>query len=132
MRPVGVAGVHLCTCAAVYGERLYAAVLQLFGKVGYDEVAAVPSQTGLDGDGCVHCLHHLARYVEHEWNVLQHARTGSLARHFLDGAAEVEVDDVGMCLFHYLGRLHHGVGVAAVYLYAYGPFVVAYVEFVDR
>ena len=110
------------------GERLYAAVLKLLGKVSDDEVAAVPAQTGLYGDGCVHRLNHLARYVEHERNVLQHARAGSLAGHLLHGAAEVEVDDVGMCLFHYLCCLHHGFGVAAVYLYAHGTFVVAYGE----
>lgn len=41
--PVGLAGVHLTACAAVDGKSLYATVLELFGKVGDDEVVHVPA-----------------------------------------------------------------------------------------
>ena len=114
------------------GESLYAAVLQLFGESRDDEAAAVPSQACLHCDGRPHRAHHLTCDVEHQRYVLQHARSRSLACHFLYGAAEVEVDDVGTRLFHYPRSLHHGVCVAPVYLYAYGSFAVAYVEFAYR
>ena len=62
-RPVGVARVHLRARSAVYGERLYAAVLQRLRQVADDELFVVPSQARLHRDGRVHRLHHLARDV---------------------------------------------------------------------
>ena len=51
--------------------------------------------------------------------------TGALARHLLHGAAEVQVDDVGPCLFDDAGRLDHLWNVATVDLDAYGAFIIA-------
>ena len=68
--PVGLAGVHLGTGAPMDGEGGNAAVLQLLGKVGDDELLGVPSEAGFYGDGGIDRLHHLARDVEHEGDVL--------------------------------------------------------------
>ena len=124
-RPVRLTSVHLRTCSAVYGERLYAAVLQSLGEIGYHQILGVPAQTCLHRHGGVDSLHHFLRDFEQERNVLQHAGAGTLACHLLDGATEVYVYDVGARLFHYLCRLHHGVDVASVDLYAHGTLLVA-------
>ena len=131
-RPVGLSGVHLAACAAVDGERLYAAVLQLLSQLGDDEVVAVPSKSGLDRHGHVDRLDHLARDFEHERHIAQHAGSGTFARHFLDGASEVDVYHVGLGLFHDLGSLDHRGGVSAVNLYAHGPFFVVEHHLVER
>lgn len=135
-RPVGIARVHLCTCASVYGQSLDAAVLQCFSQVGDDQIVGVPSQTRLHGDGRVDCLHHVACNVEQQRYVLQHSGAGSFACHLLHGAAEVDVDDVGVHLFDDASRLNHRLHVASVYLNAYGSLLVADVQFaqsgVDR
>ena len=106
------------------GEGLYAAVLQLLGQLGDDEVVVVPAQSCLGGDGSLHGVDHGTGDVEHQRHVAQHAGPGALAGHLLHGAAEVQVDDVGMSLFHNLGGLDHRVNVAPVDLYAHGSLVV--------
>ena len=68
--PVGLASVHLCAGAPVDGEGCNTAVLQLLGKVGDDELLGVPAKSGFHCDGGFYCLHHLARDVEHEGDVL--------------------------------------------------------------
>ena len=97
VRPVRFARVHLCSCAAVDGQSLDAAVLQAFGQinnkrrsVGQEEVLLVPSQARLDRDGCVgNSIHNGARDVEDAGNVLQHASSGTFACDLLDRTAEV-------------------------------------------
>ena len=44
--PVSFSRVHLASGSAVDGERLYSAILQLLGKLGDDEVLAIPTQSG--------------------------------------------------------------------------------------
>ena len=129
--PVGLASVHLCAGAPVDGEGCNTAVLQLLGKVGDDELLGVPAKSGFHCDGGFYCLHHLARDVEHEGDVLQHTGTGTFACHLLHRTTEVEVDDIGMHLLHNLCRLHHGGHVATVDLNAHRSLFVADGEFVD-
>ena len=116
----------------MYRERLNATILKLFGQRRDDEMVAVPAQSGLHRHGNVDRLHHRPRDVEHEGHVLQHAGAGSLARHLLHGTAEIQVDDVGPCLFHTLGGLHHVLHRATIDLYPHGAFLVADGQFVDR
>ena len=123
--PVGLTGVHLRACAAMNGKCLYATVLQLLGQLGNDELLMVPAKACLHGDGQTDGLDHLLRNLQQLGNVLEHACTSALAGHLLDGAAEVEVDEVRACLLHNLGCLDHRVDVATVDLYAHRPFVVA-------
>src|SRR5574344_816738 len=124
-RPVGFAGVHLCTGSAVDGECLYATVLQLFCQVGDDELFLIPSQTGLDGDGHLDGIYHLTGDFQHQRNVLEHAGTGALACHLLDRTTEVEVYHIWTCLFHYLGCLYHRLYIATVYLNAHRALLIA-------
>ena len=72
----------------------------------------------------MHSLHHLAGDVEQQRDVSEHTRAGSLASNLLDRAAKVDIDHVGVRLFHHLGGLDHRLYVAAVDLYAYGAFLV--------
>ena len=130
--PVGLAGVHLRPRAAVYRERLYAAVLQLLGQRDDDPVFRVPSQTGLGGDGHTDGIDHGTGDGEHARNVLQETRTGSLAGHTLHGTAEIDVQHVGTRLLHHnLRRIAHRHGILAVDLYRDGTFLVADTEFVQ-
>ena len=52
------------------GQRLYAAVLQLFSQGGNDELFVIPSQAGLDGDGHLHGLYHLLGNLQQFGNIL--------------------------------------------------------------
>lgn len=130
--PVGFAGVHLAAGAPVDGQGGDTAVLQLFGQGGDALVLAVPAEAGLDGDGQLDGFDDLTRDVEHEGDVLEQSGAGSLAGYALDGAAEVEVDDVGAGLFDDAGGLDHGGYVASVDLDGYGALFLQDVEFLHR
>ena len=95
------------------------------------DVVGTPSETCLHGDRQVHRLNHLASDIEKERNVLQHASSGALACHFLHRATEIDVDEVGLCLFHYFCRFHHILNASSVDLYSYGTFLVADGQLVD-
>ena len=123
--PVGLAGVHLCAGAAVDGQRLDAAVLQLLGQLGDDELVLVPAQARLHGNGQLHGVHHLLGDLQQFGDVLQHAGAGALASHLLHRTAEVQVDEVWTGLLNDLGRLDHCLHVAAVDLNAHGALFVA-------
>jgi len=114
----------------VDGERLNAAILQLFGQLGDDEVCRIPSQPGLDGNGSLHRFHHLTGDFEQQRDVSEHSRACPLARHLLHRASEVEVDDVGSDLFHDFRGLHHRLHVTPVELYSHGALVVVDDHFV--
>src|SRR5574344_1455248 len=131
-RPVSIACVHLRTGTTVDGERLYAAVLQLLCQRGDNQFVTAPAQPGFDGDGDADRLDHLACDVEHQRDVAQHARTGTLARHLLYRTAEIEVDDIRMRLLHNLCSLDHRLYVAPVNLDAHGALLVADGEFLHR
>ena len=131
-RPVGLAGVHLTAGAAVDGKRLDAAVLQLFGQCGDDELFLVPSQPGLHGDGRVDGLHHLAGDFQKQFGFLQHPRSCPFAGHFLYRTAEVQVYHIRVGFgFHDTGSLNHLRHVAPVNLNAHGPFLIGNGQFVD-
>ena len=117
--PVGLAGIHLRACAPVDGQGLYAAVLQPWREVGDDLVLAVPAQTGLDSDRNTDGIHHRLGDGQHLLRIAQHAGSGSFRGHFLHRASEVYVEYIGAGLLHYLRRLHHGLRLAAVYLYGH-------------
>ena len=129
-RPVGLAGVHLCTRAAVYGESLYAAVLQLLGKGYNDFVVGIPPEARLHRHGDVDGIDHGTGYGKHLRHVLKHSCTGTLACHALHGAAEVEVEHVGMSLVDdNARRLDHGFNLATVNLYGHRALLVAHAQF---
>ena len=71
------------------GQGLYAAVLQLLCQVGDDQVFFVPAKACLHSHRRLHRLHHLASDVEHQRNIPQHTRTGTLPSHLLHRTAEV-------------------------------------------
>ena len=115
----------------MYGESLYAAVLQLLGQVFYYDVLRVPAKPRLHRNGHFDGVDHGARYLEHQRHVAQHACAGTLAGHLLHRTAEVKVYQVGLGLLNYPCRLGHRLCVAAVYLYAHGALVVADCQFAD-
>ena len=106
------------------GQRLDATVLQLLCQRGDDELLVVPTQTGLSRHGNTDGIDHLLRNLQHLGNVLQHTCTGTLARHFLHGTTEIQVDDVRAGLLDNLGSFNHCIDITAVDLDAYGPFLV--------
>ena len=127
--PVSFASVHLGAGASVYGQGLNAAVLQLFGKVFDDDVLRVPTKPCLHRYGHFHRVDNRPRYLQHQRNVAQHTCSGTLAGHLFHRTTEVKVNQIGLGRLHNLGRFGHRLCVAAVYLYAHGPLVVAYRQF---
>ena len=131
-RPVSLAGVHLTAGTAVNGKRLDAAVLQLFGQRGNDELFLVPSQPGFHGDGRADGLHHLAGDFQKQFGFLQHSCSGPFAGHLLHRTAEVQVYHIRVGFgFHNTGSLYHLRHVAPVYLNTHGPFLIGNGQFVD-
>ena len=129
--PVGVARVHLCSCASVDGQRLYAAVLQLFCQFGDNQLFGIPTQSRLYRDGQMDGIHHLACDFQHLGDILQHTCTSPFASHLLHGASEVQVYHVGTCLFHDSCSLHHCVHVASVNLNTHRSFLVGNSQFLN-
>ena len=110
-------------------QRPDAAILKHRPQVADDFILAVPSEARLHGDGKVDGLDHLPRDREKFRDVAEHPGAGSFSRHLFHGASEIDVDQVGACLFHDSGRLDHGVGFAAVDLDGHGAFGVVDMEF---
>ena len=115
------------------GQGLDAAVLQLFGQGGNDKMLLVPAQAGLDGDGNVrHGIHDGTRYLQHEGDVLEHTGSGTLASHTLNGAAEVDVENIGMGLFDdNLCGVAHRFDEPSVNLDSNGALLIADGQFLD-
>ena len=76
-------------------------------------------------------IHHLACDFKHLRDILQHSCSCPFSSYFLHGTAEVQVDEIGACLFNDLRSLHHRLYVTAVDLYAYRTLFVADGEFRD-
>ena len=76
------------------GERLYADVLQAFGKFDYDLRGFVPAETGLDGNGPAHCLHDRLGDGHHLVGIAHHPGACPAPRDLGDGTAEVDVDHI--------------------------------------
>ena len=131
-RPVRFAGVHLRPGTAVYGQRPDTAILKAFGQIHNHLAAFVPSQTGFHRDGNVHGIHHGPRDFQHLGNILQHAGPGSLARHALHGATEIQVEHVGTGTFHHdTGRIGHRTRFLAVNLDGHGALVITHRQFLQ-
>ena len=116
----------------MYGECLYAAVLQLLGQRHYYFVLGVPAQTGFGGNGHINSINHCTGYFEHAGHVLQQTGTSPLACHTLYGTAKVDVEHIGVGTLHYyLRSIAHSHGVLAVYLYGHWALGLAHGEFFE-
>ena len=129
--PIGLSRIHLTSCSSVYGERLNAAVLQLFSQFGNHKVVTVPSQAGLHRHGHIDSLHHVTRNIEQQRYVSQHTSSSSLSSHLLHRTSKVDVYHIGLRLFHNLGSLHHVFCRSAINLNTNRTFLVADGQLVD-
>ena len=129
--PVSFSGVHLTTGSAVDGERLDSAILQLLGKLGDDEVLAIPTQSGFHGYGHIYRLHHFSCNIQHQWDISEHSGSGTLSGNLLHRAAEVNINHIWLRLFHDLGSFHHILGGATINLNAHRALLIAYRKLVD-
>ena len=123
-RPVGLALVHLATCAPVNGNGLYSHILQPLGQFHYGLVGFIPAQTRLDRDGQLDGIDDTARYLNHKRNVLQQTGSGAFTCHSFYRASEINVDQVGFCLLYTQGGLNHSVRVLAVDLDSDGALAI--------
>ena len=131
--PVSLSSVHLRASAAVDGYCGDADVLQPFRGVDDELGVLVPPEAGLDRDGCVvNGLNDTPCHLDHFGDVSEHSGAGSFAGHLLDGASEVNVDNVGSALLHYFGGLNHWLNLAPVNLYADRPLGGVDVELFHR
>ena len=130
--PVGFTGVHLRTGAAVDGQCLDAAILQLLGKFHDDFMVLVPSQTGFYRDRNLYRIHYGTGDFQHLGDILKHACSCPLACHPLYRASEVQVENVGAGLFYDTRRFYHGFGIFPVDLDGNRTFGGTDVEFHHR
>ena len=131
-RPIGLARVHLTAGATMNGQSLNATILQLLRQFGDDELFVVPAQACLHGDGQFHGIHHLAGDLQHLGYILQHSGSSTLASHLLHRTTEVQVDEIGACLFHDLCGLDHRLDVAPIDLDAHRTLLIADGKFLQR
>jgi len=129
--PVGFSGVHLATGSAVDGERLYSAILQLLGKLGDDEVLAIPSQSGFYGYGHVDRFYYFSCNVEHQGDISEHSGSGTLSGNLLHRATEVNVNHIRLSLFYDFGSFHHILCGSAINLNAHRALFIAYRKLAD-
>ena len=129
--PVGFTRVHLASGSAVDGECLYSAILQLLGKLGDDEVIAIPTQSGFHGYGHVDRFYYFSGDVEHQRNIAEHSGSGTLSGNLLHRATEVNINHIWLRLFHNLGSFHHVLGGATVNLNAHRALLIAYRKLAD-
>lgn len=111
--PVGGALIHLGLGAAVDAEGGDADVLKAFGEFDDGFVVGVVAEAGLDGDGDMGVFDEGLGDVEHLGDVLEDAGACAFAGHFADGAAPVDVDEVGLLLFDYFEALEELAFVGA-------------------
>ena len=118
--PVGVALIHLGLGAAMDAEGCDAHVLQPLGQFDDGFVVGVVAQACLDGDGEVGATDDGLGDMQHFGQVLEDAAAGPFAGHLADGAAPVDVDEVGLLGFHNVDTSHQFLLVGPEDLYAYG------------
>ena len=80
----------------------------------------------------MHGVHDLARHFHHEGDVAEQPCACAFLGDALDGASEIEVNEVGVRLLDDTRRLNHGVDETPVYLDGYGAFGVIDGEFFQR
>jgi hypothetical protein len=122
--PVGLTLVHLAAGAAVNTNGLYANILQPLSHLDYVFGTVVPAEASFDGHRLVYGVYDRFGEADHFWNILEHAGSGPLAHHFLDRAAVVDVNQVGVGLGTNLGGLNHALEFRAKNLNANRPFVL--------
>ena len=127
--PVCLACIHLRAGTSVNGQCRNAAILQLLCQVHYYFMIGIPSQSGFHGDRYFDCIYHGTGYFQHLGDILQHACTGTFACHALHGAAEVDVEYIGVGLLYNARRFHHCFRVPPIYLYGYGALGIADIQF---
>ena len=90
----GCAVVEIAAGSAVYGERLYAALLGDARNTERVLVLPVPTSTYLQGDRHVDCVYDRFQNSRHQRFIFHQCGTGIDFANFLGGAAHVDVDDV--------------------------------------
>ena len=92
--PVGLAGVALLAGAGMQGDGVEAAIFGEFGHGDGHQVVIAPAGAVLhgerDGDGGAD----LAEHTLHQGQIAQQAGTAVALDHFVDRAAEVEIEDI--------------------------------------
>ena len=119
--PVGLPAIHLGARAPVNGDGLYANVLQPLRHFHDGPARLVPAQARLDRDGQIDSLDHRSSERHHLGDVLQYGRSRALAHDLADGAAPVDVDEVGLALGGNLRGCNQGAFVVTENLYPEGP-----------
>jgi hypothetical protein len=130
--PVGLARVGGHPRAPVDREHLHATVLCQLGHLHDVQAIAIPPGPGLQRDGDVDGLHHRSQ-DGFELRAFPH-QLGAAATldHLGDGAARVDVEDVGAALLDDLGRQHHAVEIGAEDLDGDGSLVLPVAQHLMR
>src|SRR5690606_32844324 len=116
--PVRLTFIHLRARASVDTERLDAHVLQALGYFVHVFGVVVPAEACFNRHGQVGGFNHGFRHGRHLVNVLKQARPRTTASHVFNGAAVVDINQVGVYLRGYLGSLAHRIDITSENLYA--------------
>ena len=112
-RPIGLAGVALLAGARMQRDGVQPAILGELGHGDGDQFVIVPAGAVLhgerDGDGGAD----FAQQAFHQRQIAQQAGAAVALDHFVDGAAEVEIEDVEAQILADAGGFGHDVGVGA-------------------
>ena len=93
------------------------------------EVVLVPSEACLGGHGRVDGIDDRTGDLQHLGHIAQESCAGSLARHFLDRTAEIDIYEIRVRLLYDTCSVRHRFGFAAVDLDSHRPLGVVDSEF---
>ena len=96
------------------------------------QVIVIPSETGFGRDGCMDSVNDGTGDIQHFRNIAEETGAGTFSCHFLDGAAEVDVDKIGFSGLDDTRRIGHRFGIPTVDLNGYGSFGIVDGEFARR
>ena len=105
--------IHLGAGAAVHRQRGNPGLFGHFGDGKDIFMLVIPAQTGFQGNGNVHRLHHRAQNTVNQIFVLQQGATGQHIADFFGRTAHIDVDNLGTGGDVVAGGFGQLIGIAA-------------------
>ena len=130
--PIRLAAIALLARARMQRDGLQSAI---FGELSHfhgHQLLIVPAGAELHGERNRDGRPHLAQDLFHQRQIAQQSRTAVALHHFVDRAAEVDVDDIESKILASLGRVGHHLGIGAKQLRRDGMLLRLEVQIAKR